>query len=713
MSGPKTENAIVKYFKDFKVLKETRREYWGLQAINMVDCLAYFAMFNIAVVSLSNDFGFNDVDAGLIYTLFASLTTIMLFVSGALTDWLGIRRALYVAVFGMLLLRLGVVATAYMGDQVRLDTATELSVLDDGRGVPVVAGSPDLEIQPRKGPMFLVDLSGAATIGDVIERIEQAPGNDGRITAGLAPGGRGLQVEDTTHGTGELKVLAPKGSPDAAARLGFTPKGTTSDTLAGLRILTPLNGVALSEINQGEGLGDATTLTITSRSGGVMNVPNVHEFPTVPALLAHLNATAKELALPLSFGINNAGTGLIIRDGGREGTLTVAGDAAEALHIEGIEDGATITGGNLLDSPLRSLLVILLLASMAPFMAMLQTVFQAANRRFTTKRSRGAGFNLWYLFMNVGAAGGGFLIDIIYLDMDLPHFHVFTFGVGASLLCLALTFFTIKNTEQLRSPDEEPEPEPEPDAAKDKRNPLTILRDVASEKVFWRFVLLISLLLGVRAVFLYLGLLHPKFWYRVIGPDAQVGALQAFNPVLVIFGLILFIPVLNRFNVYKMLVFGALITSLSMFIIAIPPTSGVDVATWTYGTTIAFLLFLTIGELIWSPRLSEYTAAIAPEGQEGTYLGLSMVPYFLAKLVVSGLSGAMLNRWCPAPPESNPLQLQEQIASGDLAFVDSPYMMFTILGAVALAGTLLAIVGRRFFTEGTAMGADGAKAEPT
>ena len=104
--------------------------------------------------------------------------------------------------------------------------------------------------------------------------------------------------------------------------------------------------------------------------------------------------------------------------------------------------------------------------------------------------------------------------------------------------------------------------------------PWEITKAVLSEPIFWRFTVLITLLLGVRAVFLYLGLLFPKFWYRVIGPDAAVGQLQAFNPVLVIIGLLLVIPILQKFNVYKMLVFGALITSISMFIPAIPPLAG-------------------------------------------------------------------------------------------------------------------------------------------
>ena len=73
------ENIVIRYFKDFRVLKETKREYWGLQVINMLDCLAYFAMFNIAVVTLSDDFGFTDAWAGYIYTIFSGLTTIFLF----------------------------------------------------------------------------------------------------------------------------------------------------------------------------------------------------------------------------------------------------------------------------------------------------------------------------------------------------------------------------------------------------------------------------------------------------------------------------------------------------------------------------------------------------------------------------------------------------------------------------------------------------------
>lgn len=464
----KKENAIVRYFRDFNVLKEVPREYWSLQIINMLDCIAYFAMFNIIILTLSDDFGFSDTDAGYVFMLFSSTTTICLFFSGLLTDFFGIKRALYIAIFGLLTMRIGVVFAAYM------------------------------------------------------------------------------------------------------------PEGT-----------------------------------------------------------------------------------------------------------------------------LRSAIVIGALFLMAPFMAMLQTTFQAANKRFTTKRSRGAGFNLWYLFMNVGAMVGGFVVDIFFINLGFERFQIFSLGIAMSILCLIAMIFGIKKTEQVKGEDEEEEEE-ETQQDSGRKGILGIVKAVAAEPVFWRFTALVTLLLGVRTVFFYLGLLHPKFWVRVIGPDAQIGALQAFNPFLVIIGLILLIPILNKFSIFKMLIGGAFITSLSMFIIAIPPYgpfAGVDIVTFTYATSIGFLFVLTIGELIWSPRLQEYTAAIAPKGQEGTYLGLSMVPYFLAKTVLAAVSGHMLARWCPEFPEGTPI-LGERISAGQIPFVDSPYMMFTILAIIALGGTIIAWMLRDWFTKG-------------
>jgi len=100
---------VVTYFNDFGVLKETRKEYWGIQIINFLDCTSYFSLLTIATVFLSHDLGLDDKHAGYSTALFTSATSLMLFVSGTFTDWLGIRKSLTISMWSMLLLRVGVV----------------------------------------------------------------------------------------------------------------------------------------------------------------------------------------------------------------------------------------------------------------------------------------------------------------------------------------------------------------------------------------------------------------------------------------------------------------------------------------------------------------------------------------------------------------------------------------------------------------------------
>ena len=66
---------ITAYFRDFGVLKETRKEYWGIQIINFLDCTFYFAMLTIATVFLSEDLGLNDKQAGYTTAIFTSATS--------------------------------------------------------------------------------------------------------------------------------------------------------------------------------------------------------------------------------------------------------------------------------------------------------------------------------------------------------------------------------------------------------------------------------------------------------------------------------------------------------------------------------------------------------------------------------------------------------------------------------------------------------------
>ena len=45
-----------------------------------------------------------------------------------------------------------------------------------------------------------------------------------------------------------------------------------------------------------------------------------------------------------------------------------------------------------------------------------------------------------------------------------------------------------------------------------------------------------------------------------------------------------------------------------------------------------FVVCLSLGEAIWSPRWYDYSMSVAPEGREGIWTALASAPLFAAKL---------------------------------------------------------------------------------
>lgn len=358
-----------------------------------------------------------------------------------------------------------------------------------------------------------------------------------------------------------------------------------------------------------------------------------------------------------------------------------------------------------------------LLVLSAPGMAMTGTVFQAANKRFSSVKSRSASFNVWYLIMNLGAMVGGYSVDIIRKDLQVDPTWVFSIGAVSAVFAVIAAATLIRREDQVREEGEAVVAE-EAKPAEPKKGGWQIFMELVQQTAFWRFIVLMTALLGVRAVFTYMYLIMPLYWVRVIedvtGETTNQGLLQAINPILIVGGLILFIPIANRFNVFNMLVFGAIISSLSLLAMVAPwqlytplaqalgltgdGSPAVVMGQSYFVMSLVMLIILSVGEVIWSPKLTEYTAAIAPEGQEGSYLGLSVMPWFVAKLAVSVISGHMLARWVPEG-------IGARILSGEATFWERPESMWLILFGWAIVGPLLALAFRKWLTEGVNLAA--------
>lgn len=388
-------------------------------------------------------------------------------------------------------------------------------------------------------------------------------------------------------------------------------------------------------------------------------------------------------------------------------SLFVAGAVTDSLGINkslGIAQGIALVTRTVIaicglspDIPGRGWIVAAALVISAPGAAMTQTVFQAANKRYSSRKSRSASFNIWYLIMNIGAMAGGLAIDVVRVDLGVSLSWIFVMAAAAAGINVVVTLLFVRNTATVLEEGEEPEAAADPNSP--KKGGMQILREVVRESAFWRFIVLMVAVLGVRAVFSYMYLLMPQYWVEVIEQTGSAktdqGLLQAINPVLIVGGLILFIPIANRFNVFKMLISGAFISAASLLVLVLPwQWFGPTMAQGYFAMAVVMLTVLSIGELAWSPKLTEYTAAIAPHGQEGTYLGLSMMPWFVAKLAVSAMSGHMLERWVP---EGRGLQT---MCSADVAFWDTPEAMWGVLFLWAFVGPAVALFLKGWLTAG-------------
>jgi MFS family permease len=269
-------------------------------------------------------------------------------------------------------------------------------------------------------------------------------------------------------------------------------------------------------------------------------------------------------------------------------------------------------------------------------------VMQIAIKRYTKEVNRTVSFSIFYVMMNLAAITAAPAIDIFHTYF--PDGAVFTIlGHSYAVSTYRLLIFTgacmtfvscFVSLVLIRETSDEERRELQRD-----HEPGSIIHEVTASPAFWRFFLLVVLLLGVRIIYRHLDATFPKYMVREFGSHALYGSVIAINPLCVCLVVPLLAPVSMRVHPLRMILLGACISSVSPFFLA---------AGHTYTTAVFFVTCLSLGEAIWSPRLFEYTVMVAEQGREGTYMALASAPTFMATLVSGAMSGWLLETFCPA-----------------------------------------------------------------
>ncbi len=190
-----------------------------------------------------------------------------------------------------------------------------------------------------------------------------------------------------------------------------------------------------------------------------------------------------------------------------------------------------------------------------------------------------------------------------------------------------------------------------------------------------KFFVFIFSLIPVQTLFTYNWLILPQYISRAyegwVGEYFEIAS--NLNPILIF----VLVPIITaatvKAKVYNMMIWGTLVMSLSAFVLAI------DHNVVTLGL---YILIMTIGEAMWSPRFLQYATEIAPEGKAGLYQGVAQLPWFLTKFLVPLLySGWMIEKYCPQNACTKPEQ------------------MWFIFGLIAVISPLILIVGKKWLSK--------------
>ncbi len=350
---------------------------------------------------------------------------------------------------------------------------------------------------------------------------------------------------------------------------------------------------------------------------------------------------------------------------------------------------------------------------MAIGLATMGPVLSVGIKRYTTKEGAALGFGLFYTLMNVGWALGAWIFDKVrFVFGETNHTAILGFDLSTYQLIffvgLVLTIPNIILILVMRDGVEMTEKGPviTPPKARDENvsflssflsvtkkaasDTVSGFKSVIGEKAFWYFMLMLGILVFVRLVFYHFHYTFPKYGIRVLGEGIKIGNIYGLlNPVMIVFLVPLVSTLTKKVSSYKMMMVGTFISAFAVFIATIPAhhfdflmntwVSDLIFNTWLevpvdkqsslFFVLIFFVIIFTIGEAIWSPRLLQFNAEIAPKGKEGTYISLAYLPFFASKFVAGPLSGWLLATYVPKDATSYPDHYMVWIWIGGMAII--------------------------------------------
>ncbi|SHE46711.1 POT-type proton-dependent oligopeptide transporter [Dysgonomonas macrotermitis] len=308
--------------------------------------------------------------------------------------------------------------------------------------------------------------------------------------------------------------------------------------------------------------------------------------------------------------------------------------------------------------------------------AFIKSVISGTVARETTESTRARGFAIFYMMVNIGAFTGKTVVDPLRKSLgDVGLVYLNYFSGTMTLLALIAVYFMYRsaNTEgQGKSFSD-------------------IFKALGKVCTNGRLIVLILIVSGFWMVQQQMYATMPKYVIRLVGADASPGWIANVNPFVVFLMVNIITTLMQKRSALASMTVGMFIIPISAAIMATGSMMGDSLV---FGTIHPVTLMMIVGiafqalaECFISPRFLEYFSLQSPKGEEGLYLGFSHLHSFVSSILAFGISGFLLERYCPDPRGYTPEAYADVTAHAH-------YIWFFFFGIGLVSAIALVIYGK-------------------
>ncbi|MEA4917186.1 MFS transporter [Proteiniphilum sp.] len=312
----------------------------------------------------------------------------------------------------------------------------------------------------------------------------------------------------------------------------------------------------------------------------------------------------------------------------------------------------------------------------------IKSVISGTVARETTPENRARGYSIFYMMVNIGAFTGKTVVDPLRRTMgDQGLVYLNYFSAAMTLLALIAVYLFYKSAK-----------------TEGKGKSFAELgNSLVKVMLNGRLMLLILIVSGFWVIQSQMYATMPKYVIRLIGEGASPGWYANVNPLIVFVCVNFVTSIMKKRSAISSMMIGMFIIPLSALVMSFGTQVGAANILGLH--PVAFMMIVGIAmqalaECFISPRYLEYFSLQAPNGEEGLYLGFSHLHSFFSFLLAFGLSGFLLDKYCPDPRLfTNEAGVLDSVAYA-VATQNAHYIWYVFVGIGTISAVALVIYAR-------------------